>query len=234
MKNIYALLMAINCLCFGSISAEQLDVKQGHTYITYDYLASSNWTNHVIAFRELFQITKIHSFLEFGLGRATKYFIENCDRVTSFEISVPSQAKAVEPWYNSTKKLLKDYKNWNPVLYRASLLLDYYHRMGNVQPYPASKIREYLKDLNHVCEKALKTGKYDLAFVDPGISMRGDMVNALFNKVDIIAAHDTHEAHEIYGWTHITTPTNYEKIHFPIGLGVTFWIKKHTLKSSKR
>ena len=50
-------------------------------------------------------------------------------------------------------------------------------------------------------------------FVDAGVHFRGDIVNVLFNKIDIITVHDiNNRAHggNIYGYLRIKCPKNYE------------------------
>lgn len=83
---------------------------------------------------------------------------------------------------------------------------------------------DYYVDIENICNEALKNVPCDLAFVDPGIFTRADFVNALFGRVDIIVAHDTHD--NIYGWPRIMDHPDYEKIDFRAGCGTSFWIKK--------
>jgi hypothetical protein len=84
--------------------------------------------------------------------------------------------------------------------------------------------------LQLILDKALSYGPFDLAFVDYGIHLRADMVNMLFNKINIIAAHDTNVSPDIYGGNRIVIPLNYTKIVFNEEyLGTTFWIKNDML-----
>lgn len=210
--------------CFFSIfdlySEEniQLDVKS----ITYETLAADPWTDHVIVFNELFKATRISSFLEFGLGKATKYFLENCDEVTSVEISVSSRKSRVEPWYYASIQALAGYHNWNPILYHGSVILDYYNQERS---YPEENILLFTAEINDLCDSVFNNQRFDIAFVDPGVTTRGDIVNALFNRVDILVAHDTNHHQIVYGWSRIVSMQNYKKIHFSYGQGTTVWVK---------
>lgn len=69
--------------------------------ITYEYLKSSNWTDHVQSFEKLFQIMEVKSFLEFGVGKGTKYFLDNCKQVTSVELVIHDRIVDIVPWYKS-------------------------------------------------------------------------------------------------------------------------------------
>src|SRR5262249_53075685 len=81
------------------LHAQTSTTQQECDAITYEKLAQDPWTDHVVCFQELFSQTHITSFLEFGLGRATKYFLDNCESVTSIELSVEDRASRIEPWF---------------------------------------------------------------------------------------------------------------------------------------
>jgi hypothetical protein len=74
--------------------------------------------------------------------------------------------------------------------------------------------------------------RIDVAFVDAGVYVRGDMVKVLLaNQIPIVMAHDTwsdvgSDVDEgLYGWFKVKTPPDYEKIFIPYGSGTTFWIR---------
>ncbi|HSX04012.1 MAG TPA: hypothetical protein VLG76_04725, partial [Rhabdochlamydiaceae bacterium] len=53
----------------------------------------------------------------------------------------------------------------------------------------------------------------------------------LFDKVPIICAQDTRcrdigEKNDVYGYSRLVTPDNYEEIYFDHGSGTTVWIKQ--------
>lgn len=197
--------------------------------ITYDVLKESIWTDHVKVFKKVFSHTKIDSFLEFGLGKGTKYFLDNCKNVTSIELIVPDRRKEIEPWYHACIELYKDFKNWHPKIHVFSNTMNMATRLAERHLNPQEYDTSYLKEVNAFVTEELQKKKYDLAFVDAGVQMRGDFVNALFNKVDIIAAHDTNPNCKnrslMYGWYRVKTPKNYTKIEFNQGSGVILWIK---------
>lgn len=197
------------------------------------YLAASPWTDHVVHFAKLFQIQKIHSFLEFGVGEGTKYYLEHCDEVTSIELLDSSKINNIL-YYEKCLALFKPYSNWRPILYlceppleRASAIAEEWH----IDPTTVN--REYMKELHYVCDVLFENKSYDVAFVDAAISVRGSIVNALFNRVDIIAAHDTNALPESYGWAWVKTPPNYERIVFTEGSGTSFWVKRNRVEIIK-
>lgn len=194
--------------------------------ITYESLAQSDWTDHVKAFRCLFAIEHVRSFLEFGTGRGTKFFLDNCDHVTSCEIS--TRSRDMTNWYEAGLNVYYSYKNWKPIHIFASENFDYFnidlgrnYRDANL--LSSERYIDFLLEVKSICDPILNTKSYDVAFVDPGIITRADFVKYLIGKIDIIVAHDTHDP--VYGWERINNDFEYEKIHFACGWGVTFWIK---------
>lgn len=195
--------------------------------ITYESLAKNDWTDHVRAFRCLFSVQKISSFLDFGTGKGSKFFLENCDHLTSYEISTSS--RNMSDWYQASLKAYASYKNWTPIHIFASenfdnFNIDYGRNYHDINLRTSTEYAEYLLEVQSICDAALNMGPYDVAFVDPGIITRADFVNCLLGRVDIIVAHDTNDW--VYGWERIEDNLNYEKIRFPRGCGVDFWIKK--------
>lgn len=194
---------------------------------SYDTLAASEWTDHVKHFSKLFQIKKVHSFLEFGVGEGTKYFLDNCDQVTSVELIGRRNGAPNEQYYNKCLTLFSNYLNWNPRLYRCSKAIDAAVDVAEDQRInPATIDQTYLLELKVLCDDLFKEKTYEVAFVDPGIIVRGSIVNELFGRVDIIAAHDVGFHPTIYGWEWVKTPDDYERIRFLDGSGTAFWIRK--------
>ncbi len=203
------------------------------TLRTDQELAASPWTDHVRHFEKLFKSIKIHSFLEFGLGEGTKYFLDHCDEVTSIDL-IPDNNRKVKnvntAWHQQCINLYKDYPNWDSQLYYCSDLLSQADEISNSRCDPEQFIPDYLLEIKAICDQFI-TKTYDVIFVDPGVVVRADIVNELFGRTDIIVAHDywepkpnTYEGP--YGWNKINTPSNYEKIFFPSGSGTVFWINK--------
>lgn len=196
--------------------------------ITYQTLATNEWTDHVRAFRCLFAVEKVSSFLEFGTGRGTKYFLDNCDHVTSIEVSTTS--RNMTSWYELCVNAYKNYTNWTPRHYFASDVVDFYNQNDALEyyrmtdKYPTAYLSDFVKEIDAICSLGLSGGHVDLAFVDPGLFTRADFITCLFDKVDIIVTHDVHDP--VYGWLRIPNHPNYEKIRFSRGCGVDFWIKK--------
>jgi hypothetical protein len=74
--------------------------------------------------------------------------------------------------------------------------------------------------------------KVEVAFVNSiGVVNRGDLVQLLFGKVPVIVGHSTYsreikEEFDLYGYTRVETPDDYEEIFIPSNSGTTFWIQK--------
>jgi len=195
--------------------------------LTYNSLAASKFTDHVQAFRCLFKHKKIDNFLEFGVGRGTKYFIDNCGHVKSFEIWVESRADRILPWFHKSIKAFEKEDNWEYTSYKGSETLDLFNNPDQAVKlggYSKEYSDELLNEIEFICTEALGQQHYDAAFVDPGIVTRASIVQSLFNKVNIIIGHDT--KWDIYGWSTIKVPENYEVIQFKKGCWTTLWINK--------
>ena len=185
----------------------------------------------------------VRGFLEFGLGFSTKYFIDNCDNVISVEFVTPGSGPE---WIQYCQKLYHGRKNWASIAYfsGAGLKTDWapVKHMGstsvyNAASYQSSTHRSYASINNSyqvVLSSFIKTltdsNTIDVAFIDAGIYLRGDLVQQSFNKVPIIAAHDfpTQERlteDNVYGYGRIQVPENYVQIHILRGMGLDFWVK---------
>ncbi len=193
---------------------------------TYEALAGSEWTDHVRAFRKLFEVEKVDAFLEFGVGLGTKFFLDQCSKVTSIELLVKDRYTYVIPWYCDCLDLFRKYSSWSPSLHIFSQAVNDANNLAINNVNPEIYRQDYLIEMNQFLDQVFKNGHYDVAFVDPGMHIRGDLVNALFGRVDIIAAHDTNFNSACYGWYKVETPENYEKITCSFGSGITFWIVK--------
>ena len=192
--------------------------------ITYDFLRTSDYTDHVPVFKQLFDRVSIGRMIEFGLGIGTKFFLDHVDHLTSVEIIVGAQTSA---WFDTCKILYENYPSWDPVLYPASAHCNWANGAVCEGKNPLLYDATYLLELHKLVRSMTERGAYELAFVDPGIHNRGDLVMELFDQVDIIVAHDTN--HPLYQWDRVYTPSNYEKIVFNSGQGVIFWVKKERL-----
>lgn len=212
-------LILLLCLtCFNSNRLQTLELEE----ITYESLRKSPYTDHVAVFGRLFKAVSIQKMIEFGLGLGTKFFLDHMPELTSIEIVNQDQS---DSWYQDCCALYKNYSNWRPVLVQGSFYLTQANNLALQSKNPSLYDKNYLLEIKQIV-LAHTEGKYDLAFVDPGIHNRCDIVQCLFNRVDIIAAHDTNSAPEIYGWNRIVTPQNYQKISFTKGVGLTFWVHK--------
>lgn len=227
-----------SCVAFASsIHAYESD------FITYEWLMDKavecSYTDHIPHFRRLFQTMKVRGFIECGCGFSTKYFLDNADKVISIEYVTPGYG---DIWYQDCKILFADRDNWIPQIYNEDFRSNSFN---NACAYQCSMHKDYgLIDSTYLTEldshfknwinyTKLNGSEIDVAFVDPGVYIRGDLVKLLLaNKIPIVAAHDTasdygtKEVKNLYGWNKVVTPSDYIKIYIPFGQGTTFWVNK--------
>jgi hypothetical protein len=206
--------------------------------ITYTTFNRENTIDHYQDHKDIIKNYNVNSVIEFGVGEGTNVFLENCKgKVTSVELLTTDYPKAellkisTDEWIDYSIKQFKKYDNWNAVKYevQSSILDAEYDVTGNgsngVKRGDSPSNQEYIQELENLIS-TLNVLEYDMAFVDAGIHLRGDIVNLLFNKVNIITAHDFN-TQNIYGYSRISTPQTYEGFsgnYSNEGLGV--FIKK--------
>lgn len=216
-------------------------------FITYDWLITvgkqKSATDHIPHFKRLFKIMKVRGFLELGCGYSTKYFMDNSQMVTSIEFMTPGTSDVA---YNECLLLYKDCTNWLPLAYKGS------NSFNNACAYQCATHKDYalidptyIKEMDQYFGQQIETAHIngndiDVAFVNPGVFIRGDMVNLLLAaKIPVIVAHDTlndvgaNADSGIYAWFKIKTTPDYEKIFIPFEGGTTFWIHKKYSKIIK-
>ena len=212
-------------------------------FVTYDWLIDcakkTGYTDHIPHFRRLFNTIPVRGLLECGCGYSTNYFLDHCQKVISIEFMTPGTG---DLWFNECLRLYKDRSHWVPLAYNTD------HSdvsFNNACAYACSHHRDYslidpsyLDSLHLYFKRQIdisrREGKnIDVAFVDPGVYTRGDMVRVLLEcKVPVVMAHDT--ACDVgngvdegfYIWFAVKTPEDYKKIYIPFGQGTTFWIHK--------
>lgn len=189
--------------------------------MSYDLI---NAQSYIPSFDVLFERYPIKRVLEFGEGEGTKYLLEKTSFVCSVEVIVSGDHYR---WADKCKELYKTYKEekrWKQVIITCGEILKEVDI--KCQKGVQTELIEYEDYLKDILKISMEYGPYDMAFVDYGIHMRADMVNLLFNQVDIICAHDTGVSPEMYGWNRILPPNNYKKQKFKSEyLGTTFWIR---------
>jgi hypothetical protein len=231
-------------VCLGLLSLTSMTDGHESDFITYDWLIDcarkTSYTDHIPHFRRLFNTIKVRGLLECGCGYSTKYFMDHCDRVVSIEFMTPGTG---DLWFNECLKLYRDCTNWVPLAYNidhkdvsfneacayaCSVHKDY----ALIDSGYLDSLDRYFKTQLHIAHEEGK--EIDVAFVDPGVYTRGDMVTVLLeNRVPIVIAHDTgsdlgSDVDEgYYAWFTIKKPSDYEKIYIPWGQGTTFWIHKN-------
>lgn len=236
--------------CFAGISEDLLNGPNNADEITYNWLVQkavpAHDTQHVLVFKKIFDLMKVRTLLEFGLGYPTKYFLDQCNKVISIDIITHGYGPAIMQKF---LKIYSDYSNWIPIAFFSGYLgWDYswapYKYLGSESVYKATSYQHayhkdfsrlddfYLVEINSFIEKILKYNKVDVAFAGHAIILRGDIVQALFHKVPIIIAHDTNkrwakDLDDVYGLSRVVTPESYEEIFFPVEGGTTAWIMKN-------
>lgn len=215
--------------------------------ITEEWLVGAGvetgYTEHVRHFKQLFSTLQVDTFLEFGVGFSTKYFIDHSRNVISVEFVTPGSGPE---WLKYCIDLYKNCTTWQPIAYFTGNGLDTswapYKYMGVESVYKAASYQpayyksyalidsSFLADLNMFIGQQVAAHKVDVAFVDAGVCIRGDLVQQLFNKVPVIVAHDIPSKEkrldsDVYGYGRLAIPSNYVEIHVPFGMGTAFWVK---------
>lgn len=183
-----------------------------------------NAQSYIPSFDILYKKYSISRVLEFGEGLGTKYLLDNSEFVCSVEVVAKENHLLWADYCANAYKGYSDSGKWVQIVLQCSDLLKSVDT--KCQKGIQTNIGEYRSELSEVVDRAYMHKPFDLAFVDYGIHMRADIVNMLFNKVNIICAHDTNVSPEMYGWDRIITPENYSRvIYHQEYLGTTFWVR---------
>ncbi|CRX39019.1 DUF273 domain-containing protein [Estrella lausannensis] len=220
-------------------------------------LSQDRYTDHIKVFKKIFDTKPIRGLLEFGLGNSTRYFLKNLAEVVSVEFIT----NALSPeWLNLCLDRYQADSNWHPFAFLSGCTKKTYSlanhanlKLFQASPklYDANSLAShhcnrskypldpgFADDLNRCLKKILKQHAIDVAFVDSGLILRGELVQSLFNKVPIIAAHDFPENiaevdpdTDIYGYSFIPSHPKYQE--FFIGppfcqQGLKIWVKNTT------
>ncbi len=237
-------LLVILCLYSSLFGVEFKKAEE----ITYEKLLEigrqTGTTDYVCYLQKIFSQMKVGTLLEFGYGYATKYFLDECTKVISVEFVThgcgPDGIKGF-------LQLFKDRPNWIPVAYFTGYVGDTswapYKYFGTDKVYKAISYQcateqnyalidgSYLNELKEFITNFAKSNKIDVAVVNTTAFIRGDLVQLLFDKVPIILAHNTYarklgKKEDVYGYSRVKTPDNYEEIYLSEGSGSTIWINK--------
>ena len=212
--------------------------------ITMEWLLSESGEDHVVCSAKIFEKLNTRNMMEFGLGYATKYFLDTCKRVISVEVVTngygPSRIQKFIQFY-------RDYSNWVPIAYFSGYQGDMtwapYKYIGSNAVYIAGSYQcsthlhyrsiddFYLTELGEFISNLVKFNKIEVALIHPILFLRGDLVELCFKKIPIIIAHHTApraqgEKNDVFGFSRVQTPSEYEEIYIPTQLGTTVWILK--------
>ncbi len=213
--------------------------------ITYDVLTDAG-INYVSIFKEIFGNSRVRTFLEFGYDYPTKYFLDSCHKVIS--VGMITHGYGPEP-FKKYLALYRDCSNWIPLAYLSGYIGDpswaSFKYIGSESVYKAASYQcvthknyalmddFYITELNAFIGNLVRYHAIDLAFVNMiGVVLRGDVVQCLLGKVPVIVAQDTsmrygEEKSDLYGYTRVVTPDDYEEIYISKGGGTTVWIQKN-------
>ena len=222
--------------------------------LSYKKLIKSNYTDHAIPFKEFFACHRPKNLVELGLGIGTINFIRNCDNVLSVEFIEPNFS---DNWYNDCLKAFNKFSHWKAVTIdlreRKELMeandtcLEFYGdpskpyladylagRKPSTTLYNPIKMEGFLSEIDNLVGEVVQISQdhfgeeVEAVFVDCGLICRADLVNALFQKVPIIAVHDTSTAGTFflgYGYDRMKAPDNYRRFEFKKRAGTTFFIR---------
>lgn len=196
---------------------------RGNNMKDYQFTGAQDWSKY---FDAIFKKTKINHLLEFGLGDGTEFLLDNCNKVTSVEISLGDYNKS---WHDKCVEKYKDYKNWDVYYIDAPKEVVEANDEAINKRYPID-YSAHIPKLKTIVNKYAKNT--DMIFVDAGFHNRGDLVNLCFNKAKVIAAHDSSRDESrilknIYGYNIVNVPDNYIEFHFEdTYMGTTIWVEK--------
>ncbi len=234
-------------LCVISYAAAELKVKEPSA-ITYAWLAESpdsDANEYVPYFKEIFEQSKGKTMLQLGVGYSTKYFLENCKRVVSVDFITqgcgPGRFREFLGFY-------KNFSNWISIAYFSSFQGDtswaFFKYLGSEHVFKASNYQStqfksyaaldmsYLKELGSFLNNLVKLNHFEVAFIDPLLFIRGDLVQLLLGKIPVILAYDASSRisgafRDVYGYAQVTVPADYEEIHLRGIHGTVAWIQKN-------
>lgn len=211
------------------------------------FIARSQAIDFLSPFEVINQNLKVRSVLEFGLGDHTKYFLDKYKKVISIEVVTHGYGPETIKKYI---QLYRDYSNWIPISYFSGYHGDMNwapykylatdavykacsHQCATRMPHYSTIDNSYIKELNEFITNLVKFNKIDVAFICPALFLRGDIVDLMFGKVSIIVAHETDARNEglvgfddLWGYSRVVTPLDYEEIYLPTQGGTTIWIAK--------
>jgi hypothetical protein len=226
------------------------DLPPNADLITYDWLIQSKTHPEVAIFHQIFSKVKVKNLLEFGVGAPTKYFLDRCNKVVSVEfVTYGCGPENIRKYIN----FYQEAYNWVPVVFFTGYPGDTgwatYKYLGSYAVYKAVSYQSanqrsyasvddfYILEMNAFVKSITKMRPINVAFVNCSLYLRGDLVQIMFDKSPIIVANSTSVRYQglsddVYGYSRIQTPANYEEIFISQDGGLTVWIEKKEEYSS--
>ena len=216
-------------------------------HITYEWLTTpgDGYTHYIVHFKKIFQLTKIKTLLEFGMGMGTKYFLDKCNKVLSIDFITHGYGPGP---FQSYLDLYQECPNWIPIAYFSGYQGNFpswapYKYLASEHVYKACTYQTvthknyaliddfYRTELDSFIKSLTKCHNIDCAFLHPTLFLRGDLIELLFSQVPIIIATETNcrqagEENDVYGYSRLRVSHAYEEIFLPGDSGMTLWITK--------
>lgn len=230
MKIIFCLLSFVCAMQLSAI--EQVELSK----ITYGWLKKNDAANsgeYLPYYREIFAELKDKNMLQLGVGYLTKYFLDHCKKVVSIEVITDGYGP---DRFKEYMTLYKSCSHWVPIAYFSAYHGDtqwtFFKYFGSDVVYNANNYQigmaksylsvdpMYLKEMDSFFKNLVKLNKFECVHVNPdSLYIRGDIVQTLFGKVPIIVAGDAgariRQEYDVYGYSSIVTPEDYEEIQSP-------------------
>lgn len=212
--------------------------------IAFEHLTQDPNSTFIPCMKEILQKVNTRTLLEFGMGDATKYFLQHCHRVVSVEVVThgygPDRIRSLIQSY-------RDFSNWIPIAffsgYRGDVSWAPYKYLGSDAVYVAGSYQcathlsyepidpFYLKELGEFITNLAKFNKIEVILIHPILFLRGDLVQLSFHKIPVIVAYHTAPRYatsieDPWGYRRVQSPPDYEEIIIPNQPGTTIWVAK--------
>lgn len=226
-RNYLYLVFCIITLCCNLVFALNTEGRRVELPIQYQTYSNESFHDYVYYFAPILEHLHVSKFLVFGLGMGTEVFLDHCDFVTSIELCTEvGQTKL----FGITAKMFSNRNNWSLRIFECDELLINANKIAMEEQDLAIQLPGFKEQLEKMMDQTCLNEDYDVAFVDSTFALRGDIVNFLFHKVPIIAAHDTSGGIDYFGWSRIVVPSDYIQIVLPTPQGTTFWVHRTKLE----
>jgi len=166
------------------------------------------------------KLNHVENVLQIGISEYTGSLAKKYDSVVVYGIRIN---KEQEERFNKFVKKFSHIDNLHPKNLLIPVKAVRAHNLA-LQGVNPNYDPLFSKSLNKIKSNYIGIRMFDLALISADNNIKGDLVNMLFNCVDIIVATDTKLNAVKYGWIRVKKPENYTRFHFSLGTGLTFWV----------